>query len=226
MLHKLHHKSSVAVTLRLAAACVLILVACVQAFVAEYRVVLHLNGTTNDLIATLDSQETPRLQPFGARTARDLMVACGRTLTLAPRLKTDAALFDRVSAACDESANLILINAPSYGRARAVKLITSETISPRLYDLAQSAAPYEPWALNQRLFALAGDSSLSGNVMVLAQADFGRALRSDWGRMAVAALYRDRAELRPAITRAAELLPATDQAAFVAQLRQLMRSAG
>ncbi|MEY4984042.1 MAG: hypothetical protein RIR62_2308 [Pseudomonadota bacterium] len=208
------------------ALCALVMVVSVRAFVAEYRVALQVNGTTNDFIDALSAAEGKEIQVFGARLARDLMVRCARTLNIAPRLLSDLELHSKVADSCRYSAEFIIINAPANPRALTVLLSAAARVDAALYGRAQAAAPFEPWNLYNRLKVVQRQPSLSASAAALVDADLGHALASDWGRRAVAGIYRDSTALRPAITAAAERLPPRDQAAFLDLLRHGVGGAG
>lgn len=206
--------------------CLIVLVLSARLFMTEYGLVLQLSGTTNDRIAAFSAPDFVAPRPQSARSAREVLASCGRVLTIAPSLKADPALARIVARNCATTASVMLERGPSNGRALAVLLFASPEVDPQAYLAAQSAAPYESWALNLRLLAFSGSAPLTARLIEIAEADISRAILSDWGRSAIARIYRDKPSLRPAITRVAERAPAEAQAAFLRRVTQLARSTG
>ncbi len=206
--------------------CLVCLVSAMRSFVAEYQTILLLSGTPGEVVARLGEGVDGLARPQAARTVRDLMSACGRVLTLAPQLKADTALEARVAASCRAVSQSATSMSPSNSRARAVALLSERQVSASELNLAQNAAPFEPWSLNVRLQAVARSASLPPDLLEAAAPDIARALFSDWGKQVVARLYRDRAELRPTIAAVAEKLPAADQRRFLGLLENTQRRQG
>ena len=203
--------------------CAAVLGLSVSLFLREYSVVFLLRGTTNDQIDTLaQAPSTPR--PASARTTRELLVACGRIITTAPRLRAEPQTAAAVRAACQRVSAAILDRAPLNARAAAVALL-SETPGFSADELAdaQIRAPYEPWPLLMRIEAAAEQTESSpverSAILALAGQDIARALLFPWGRDRLAALYADRPDMRATIGDAVTTLPAQDQRAFLSALR-------
>ncbi len=190
-----------------------------RSFALEYPAVLLVNGTTNGFIDAAVSSRDNLPQPVSARTQRDLLALCGKTITLSPRLRSEPALKAAVAQRCSAIAQALLEASPSNARALAVLLLTAGDIDPALLRIAQAAAPYEPWPLNLRMQAVGAAQGATESVSHLAQADYRRALVSNWGRNVVASLYRSHAGLRAAITAAAESAGPADQRRFLEALR-------
>lgn len=202
--------------------CTLILVLSVQVFASEYRVTFLLRGTVNDQIDRLAMPGSPPL-PASARTARDLMMACGTILTTAPRPKGDPALAARLRQSCGQLAAEIIAQAPGNGRALAIALLASlPHLRADAIRSAAAAAPHEPWPLLMRIEA----ASLAPPDPDIAEAmapDIVRALATVWGRERIARLYADRTDLRDRIKVLMQSLPQSAQSDFLRALRDAMR---
>ena len=194
-------------------------------FTREQRTAFLLRGTMNDQIDGLSVQGGVAL-PASARSIRDLLTACGRILTIAPRLKAEPETAAEVRASCSGVSAAILLRSPKNARALAVQLLSAvPAISAEGLARAQRAAPYEPWPLVMRLEATALASSTKRDLVDVAEADFARALRFTWGRDRVAQIYTEAPALRGVIRRAAEALPIRDQYEFVRSLRSAVTKA-
>jgi hypothetical protein len=209
----------------LIAFCVITFGLSVTLFAREQRAAFLLRGTMNDQIDGLSVQGSVAL-PASARSIRDLLTACGRILTTAPRLRAEPETAVAVRASCANISAAILAQAPENARALVVHLLSAvPEISAEALAQAQRAAPYEPWPLLMRLEAMALASSTRTDLVALAEADFARALLFPWGRDRVARIYAETPELRGVIRRAAEALPNRDQQQFVRSLRSAITKA-
>ena len=192
-------------------------------FSREYRAVLSISGTTNELVETLADPQFPVPQPASARTMRDILSTCGRLLTLSPRLKSDPDLAERVTETCRKISAALLSTAPRNGRALAIGLLTSQHFDANGLEAAQSVAPYEPWPLNIRLQAVAGADALDKDTEALVAEDIRRAMLSPWGKKALADLYIAHPSFRPLVSHAAEQAAPFEQRQFLAILRREMQ---
>ena len=199
--------------------CVISLVLAFTLFVREHRAAFLLRGTMNEQIEGLSSHGSLTL-PVSARSIRDLLTACGRILTTAPRVKAEPETAAAVRASCAELSGAILVSAPGNARALAVELLSAvPEVSSEDLATAQQAAPYEPWPLAMRLEVVARASPQNQGLLAVAEADFVRALLLPWGRDYVARLYASWPDLRGTIRRAAQVVPNRDQQSFARALR-------
>lgn len=217
--------SSALPNLGLVIICLVVIGLAIRLFLLDHRVVRHLAGTTNDRIAALSTDGFDAPRPISARSSRDLMMSCGRILTIAPSLKADAALARRVAQGCAATAQALLDTGPSNAGALTVLLLASDSPTAQLYRHARDAAPYDAWALNLRLIALSRSALSGGALPAPARSDIASALSSDWGRATLARLYRDRIALRPVITDMAGKAPPEAQRDFLQRLDRLARRA-
>ena len=204
--------------------CLLLAAASAEIFHKEYAVAYFLRGTANDQIDTLSTSQNT-FRAYSARSSRELLVACGRLLTTAPRLKADPETASSMRRACGQMAAEVTARAPSNARARAVALAADlPNISADMFKVAQKTAPFEPWPLLIRLdvVASAPESRALGGLVV---EDIGRALQSDWGRNRVARLYLERPDLQSLVLDAVGTQVPLEQRAFMAALRRASREA-
>lgn len=195
-------------------------------FGKEYQVAYLLRGMTNDQIDMIASSATLP-EPRSARSARDLLTACGRILTLAPRISAEQDTADKVRAGCKAVSDRILKTSPTYGRARAVAVISSvPKISAADYRSARIAAPYEPWPLLIRIEAYARTAERPQELTGLAESDFASALSYQWGRDEMARLYVAHPSLRQGIRTAADRLDGDARTDFLRALRTATERAG
>lgn len=204
--------------------CTLSLAMSVLVFAREYRTVYHLQGSAKDQIDALVaamSGAAPLPRAASARSTRDLLSACARLITRAPRLRAEPHTAAAVRGACGRIAGAILADSPGHARARTVALLAGlPSLDPRALALAQQAAPHEPWLLVARLDAVALAAPGGADLAAVAGDDIARALRTPWGRDRVVALYARRPDLRAAIHRAAKAPTMPQQA----DLRRALRA--
>jgi hypothetical protein len=215
---------SVVSRLVLIGVCLIVAMASGAAFLNEYRVAYLLRGTANDQIDALSASDAP-LRSFSARSSRDLLSACGRLMTTAPRIKAEPATSVSVRRTCGRIAQDILSRAPTNARAMAVALVADlPNLSPDTFAKAQKAAPMEPWPLLMRLETIKAATD-TNSIHALALQDIRQALQSDWGRDRVAQLYLQRPDVQDVVIAALDQRPAADQRAFMSALRRASRDA-
>lgn len=204
------------------ALCLVCLGASLALFQREYRAAFFLRGTMNDQIESISSPSPPPVAA-SARTIRDMLTACGRILTTAPRLKAEPDTARSVRSGCARLSAAVLADAPGNARARAVALLSAlPEISADQLASAQIRAPYEPWPLLMRIESVALAPQGRADLAAVAESDFIRALSTHWGRDRLATLYVQRPDLRDTIARAGEQAAPADQKAFLAAVRRAL----
>lgn len=213
---------SISGRISLLALCFLCLGASLALFQREYWAAFFLRGTMNDQIESISSPSPPPVAT-SARTIRDMLTACGRILTTAPRLKAEPETAQAVRAGCARLSAAVLDDAPGNARARAVGLLSAlPEISADQLASAQMRAPYEPWPLLMRIESVALAPAGRADLAAVAESDFIRAMSTPWGRDRLARLYVERPDLRDTITRAGEQAAPEDQQAFPAAVRRAL----
>lgn len=203
--------------------CLLLTVALsVRSFLSDYQVVFLLRGTLDDQVDRLTASGAPP-HPASMRTTRDLMLACGDILSSPALLTGDPIRAKATAAACGRIADNILAEAPTNGRAQALRLLSDPAgVTAASLARARAAAPLEPWPLVTRITAVTRLSPLPPDVATAFLPDLERALGTGWGRDRVVALYTTRPDLRDPIRRATASLGPEDQAAFLRAARRLI----
>lgn len=184
----------------------------------EYQVALIVGGNTNSQISALAAAGGADITPMTSRSARELLRVCARLKISAPLLKFDVELNARTTTACAAIADRMLLGAPSNSRARALSLLLTADLRAEDLEVAQRAAPYEPWPLTIRLTASELSDPLGADLANLVREDIGRALLSSWGRRDMALLYVRNTRFRPLIKSAVARLPLENQADFLDQV--------
>lgn len=214
--------------------CSAVIAASAGLFAQDYRVVFLLRGTTNDQIAAFASPNYKPVVAASARTLRDLISNCSKLTLLAPALKAQPELAEIVRGRCADLADQVIQSSPANARARALAVLMAPKLSAADLAVAQRTAPYESWPLATRLSAITAADTAAGavaeaftpDIQSLAQADFARALESDWGRREVVKIYLQHSALRPLIQGALNGSTPVEQARFIRLVRQSAASAG
>jgi len=175
--------------------------------------VLGLNW--NDRITIMAEMDGNVPVGLSARSLRNLVTSCAEMRYGAPLLRAEPDLLSRFEATCGKIAERVLQSAPTNARSLAMALLMAPEIPAAALQRAQDAAPYEPWPLTIRLWAIEKTKSLDAGLLTVAAGDFDRALETDWGRTLLARLYLAREEARPAILARAEASDARTQRAFL-----------
>ncbi|MGO4909490.1 hypothetical protein ACEN2J_14290 [Pseudorhodobacter sp. W20_MBD10_FR17] len=131
-------------------------------------------------------------------------------------------------------ADQVIQTSPANARARALAVLMAPKLSAPDLAVAQRTAPYEPWPLVTRLSAIASADTAAGtsteglapDIQSLAQADFARALQSNWGMREVVKIYAQHSALRPIIQDALGGFTPAEQSRFIRLVRQTAASSG
>jgi len=196
---------------------------CASLMATEYRSAIFYRSSPEMQIRALAGGDVDLGTVSSWRSKKEVLSACAMTgVSFGFGLLPEAPQ-RQVREACAGLAQEVLKRSPTTGLAHLVLAQGADDDEMRSKTLvvAQATSPLEAFQVKLRTtVALKHSDGLNANALSAVQTDVALLLSADWGRRWLASAYLAEDSNRQILTAAVEKVPASDQSAFLAVLRQ------